>query len=337
METSFIFSCRHFVQPSSREIALELRFSVSLLVQMDRLTAMRVYSEVARLGSFTAASDALGMTRVAVTRHVEALEQWLGARLLHRSTRRLSMTASGESCLARCRQLLELSEAMKTDLDQQDAEPRGHLRVTCSMSFGVSQLAAAMSDFLAQFPLVSVDMLMVDRHLNLIEERIDLAVRIASELDPGLVARRLAPCHSVTCASPAYVERHGVPRSPHDLVEHNCLGYSHFGKGEWEFARGPEQLKVPVRGNLSADEATFLLQATLAGSGIAIQPTHLAGPLIDAGSLVQLLPDWQCREMSIWGIYASRRRPPPALPALLGFLAERFRDGALWERSTDWK
>jgi len=298
---------------------------------MDRLAAMQVFSEVAQRGSFTAAADHLGMSRVMVTRYVTELEQWLGTRLLQRSTRRISLTASGEACLARCRHMLELSAEMQEGAGQGDQGPKGPLRITASMSFGIAHLAAAVSDYLAQYPEVSVDMLMVDRAVNLIEDRVDLAVRISGELDPSLVARRLAPCRSVICASPGYIERHGLPASPADLARHNCLTYSNFGKGEWRFSRGDEQVSVPVGGNLSANEAAVLTQATLSGAGVALQPTYLVGQLIRSGQLVQLLPDWSPPELAIWGVYLSRKHLPASLRTMLDFLVERFGGMPVWD------
>lgn len=298
---------------------------------MDRLTAMQVFSEVAQRGSFTAAAEHLGMTRVMVTRYVTQLEKWLGARLLQRSTRRISLTAAGESCLAQCRQMLDLSAEMQDRSGQRDPAPKGQLRITTSMSFGVAHLAAAVSDYLRQYPAVSVDMLMVDRAINLIEDRVDLAIRISGELDPNLVARRIAPCRSVICAAPDYLARHGLPQTPADLARHNCLTYSNFGKGEWRFSRAGEDCAVPIAGNLSANEATVLTQAALAGAGVALQPTYLAGPLIRSGQLVNLLPDWQPPELTIWGVYVSRRHVPASLRTMLDFLVARFGQKPAWE------
>ena len=300
-------------------------------VHMDRLTAMQVFSEVAQRGSFTAAADHFGMTRMMVTRYVTDLEQWLGTRLLQRSTRRISLTASGQSCLVRCRQMLELSTDMQEGFDQRDRRPRGALRITTSTSFGIAHLAVAITDYLKKYPDVSVDMLMLDRSVNLIEDRVDLAIRISGELDPSLVARRIAPCRSVVCASPDYIDRHGLPKSPADLARHNCLTYSNFGKGEWRFASRNEQVSVPVSGNLSANEATVLTQATLAGAGVALQPTYLVGPLIQSGHLVKLLPSWHPPELTIWGVYLTRKHLPASLRTMLDFLVERYGGKPSWD------
>lgn len=299
---------------------------------MDRLTAMRVFVEVVQRGSFTAAAESLDMSRAMATRYVTELEQWLNARLLQRSTRRISLTEAGQGCLLQCKQMLELSSEMKDASGQHDSEPKGQLRVTTSMSFGMAHLAAAVVDYQKLHPQVSVDMLMVDRSVNLIEERIDLAIRISGELDPNLVARRLAPCRSVVCASPEYLRSHGVPASPADLTQHNCLTYSNFGKGQWRFARAGQEVEVPVSGNLSANEATVLTQAALAGAGLALQPTYLAGPLIRSGHLSAVLVDWEPPELGIWGVYVSRRHLPVTLRTLLDFLVQRYAGVPDWDK-----
>jgi DNA-binding transcriptional LysR family regulator len=298
---------------------------------MDRLTAMQVFSEVVRRGGFTAAAESLDMSRAMVTRYVSELEQRLGTRLLQRSTRRVSLTEAGEACLVHCRQMLELSSEMEDAAGHRDSAPRGQLRITTSVSFGMAHLAAAVADYLDQFPDVAVDMLMADRSLNLIEERIDLAIRIAGELDPNLVARRIAPCRSVVCASPDYLQRRGIPAVPDDLGQHNCLTYSNFGKGQWRFQRDGTETDVPVSGNLSANEATVLTQAALAGAGVALQPTYLAGPLIRGGRLKALLQEWEPPELGIWGVYVSRRHVPATLRTLLDFLVQRFGGTPHWE------
>jgi len=161
---------------------------------------------------------------------------------------------------------------------------------------------------------------------------VDLAVRISGELDPNLVARRIAPCHSVVCASPAYVARHGAPQRPADLAQHNCLTYSRFGKSEWRFRAGGNETSVPVGGNLSANEATVLTQAARTDAGIALQPTYLVGPLIRSGELIRLLPDWQPPDLTIWGVYLSRQHVPATLRTLLDFLVRRFEGQPHWDK-----
>lgn len=299
---------------------------------MDRLTAMQVFVEVAQRGSLTAAAEQLELSRAMVTRYVAELERWLGTRLLQRTTRRLSLTDAGEACLQRCRQMLELADDVEQVAGQRDSEPRGLIRVTTSSSFGQAQLAPAVAAYLRLYPHTRVDLLMVDRTVNLVEERIDLAVRITNELDPALIARRLSVCRSVLCATPAYLAQHGRPATPDALAEHSCLTYSYFGKSQWRLRRGQDETLVSVEGKLSANEATVLLQATLADAGIAMQPTYLVAPLLKNGTLMRVLPDWQPITMSIYGVYASRRHVPATLRTLLDFLVHRFGPEPDWDR-----
>ena len=301
---------------------------------MDRLTAMKVFAEVVSRGSFSAAAESLEMSRAMATRYVGELEQWLGTRLLQRSTRRISLTEAGEGCLQQCRRMLDLANELRDSTGARDSAPQGQLRVTASMSFGMAHLAPAMTEFLARYPGVTVDLLVVDRAVNLIEERIDLAVRIAAEVDPNPVARRIATWRSVGCAAPEYPARSGEPATPAELTGHNRLTYSNFGKGQWRFLpKGDgEEVSVPVGGNFSANEATVLTQAILSGAGIALHPTYLAGPLIQQGRLRALLSDWSPPELGIWGGYVSRRHVPAALRALLDFLVDRFGGVPYWDR-----
>ena len=221
-----------------------------------------------------------------VSRHLAALEEWAGARLLHRSTRRLSLTGTGEQMLPQCRELCALAEAMQhLGRDSREA-PRGRLRVTCSQSFAQAWLVHEIGRFQVHCPGVSVDLLVSSQAVNLIEERVDLALRITNQLDPNLVARKLATCRSVVCATPAYLARHGLPRSPEDLARHNCLTYSFFGRSLWAFFRDGEPCAVPVDGSLSANESMVLLEATLADQGISLQPRYSVAAHLRSGALV---------------------------------------------------
>jgi len=295
----------------------------------DRLQALRVFAEVAQRGSFSAAADRLELSRAMVTRHVAALEDWLGARLLQRTTRRVTLTDAGEQCLRRAQQLLALTEDLEQETRQHGPALRGQLRVTCSTSLAHAQLAAALAAFLAQHPQLKVDLQASETALNLVEARIDLAIRISADPDPGLVGRVLAPCESVLVAAPAYLARHGHPSVPADLSAHRCLSFANFGRSLWRLSRGAEQVDVPVHGHLSADEATALLQAAVAGAGIALQPTYLANPLLAGGQLQRVLPEWSPPRMQIHALYPSRKHLPPAVRALLDFLVARF-EGAPW-------
>ncbi|RZL64661.1 MAG: LysR family transcriptional regulator [Variovorax sp.] len=301
---------------------------------MDRLTAADVFVTIAARGSLTGAADALGMSRPMVTRYLAEMENWAGARLLHRTTRRVSLTPAGEEALARCRQMLDVAATMPSTLAASDEQPRGLLRIACSQSLAEAVLAAAVAAYLRRHPQVAIDLHIGARAVNLVEERIDLAIRITNDIDPNLIARPFAQCASVVCASPEWVAEHGAPRTAEDLALHNCLTYSYFGKSLWEFerkvGRKRERIAVPVSGNLSANETQVLLAAAAQGAGIAMQPLYAAAPLIADGRLVALLPDCVPQALGVHGIYASRKQMSTALRTLIDFLALWFADPAHW-------
>jgi DNA-binding transcriptional LysR family regulator len=292
---------------------------------MDRLTAMRVFTEVATSGSFSAAADKLEMSRAMVTRYVSELEQWLSARLLQRTTRRVTLTDAGENCLRRSQQMLALMQNIEEETTaSHEGELRGQLRLTCSTSFAYAQLALALVDFLARHPQLKIDLNVSEGALNLVEARIDLAIRISSEPDPMLIGRPLARCDSVLVASPAYLAAHGQPQAPSELTAYRCLSHANFGKSVWQLTRDGESVQVSVASHFSANEAATLLQACLAGGGIALQPTYLANPYLASGALQQVLPGWTVPAMTIFALYPSRRHLSPAVRALLDFLVRRF-------------
>ncbi|WP_263139729.1 LysR family transcriptional regulator [Pseudomonas sp. RIT-PI-AD] len=298
---------------------------------MDRLTATRVFVEVVERGSQTAAADSLDMSRAMVSRYLMELEEWVGARLLHRTTRKLSLTGAGAELLPQCREMLALAESMTRVHADAEATLRGPLRITCSQSFTQAWLVHRVSEFIALHPQVTVDLLVNSESVNLVEERIDLALRITNQLDPNLIARKLGVCRSVVCATPAYLKRHGTPQHPDDLLRHNCLSYSHFGRSVWEFRDGERRWPVSLGGNLSANESMVLLEATLADVGISLQPRYSVSQLLREGRLVALLGDYHPQELGIHALYGSRRHMPPALRGLLDFLVLHLERDSAWD------
>lgn len=292
---------------------------------------MRVFVTVVDLGSQSAAADHLDLSRPVVSRYLAELEDWVGARLLHRTTRKLSLTAAGGETLPRCRQLLELCGDMQAAVSEPDDAPRGLLRLSVSTSFGQAQLGAAIAEYVKLYPMVTVDLQMLDRTVNLVDERIDLAIRTSNDLDPNLIARRLTVCRSVVCATPAYLREHPAPQKVEDLARHNCLTHSYFGKSLWHFEENGEHVSVPVHGNITANEASTLMRVTLAGAGVAMLPSYQAGELIRSGELVRLLPHAEPRQMNIYAVYASRKHMPSALRSLLDFLVLRFPEEPVWD------
>ncbi|MCF5705780.1 LysR family transcriptional regulator [Pseudomonas syringae] len=291
---------------------------------MDRIVAARVFVAINERGSLVAAAESLDMSRAMVTRYLAQMETWAGARLLHRTTRKLGLTAPGQVTLARCRQLLELADAVPLAADTQVEEPRGMLRIACSQSLAQAVLASAVTAYLRRYPGTSVDLLIGNQAVDLVSERIDLAIRITNQLDPNLIARPLGSCESVVCAAPGYLVIHGTPNRPQALSTHNCLTYSYFGKSLWEFVHAEQPLSVPVGGNLSANDSVVLLEAAVAGAGITLQPVHSAAPLIANGTLVALMPDYQPRSLGMHGVYTSRHHQSATLRTMLDFLSGRF-------------
>jgi DNA-binding transcriptional LysR family regulator len=307
---------------------------------MDRLTAMQVFITVVDSGSQSAAALQLDLSRPVVSRYLAELEEWVGARLLHRTTRRLSLTPAGNEVLERCRRMVDAASDLQHAVSQPQQLPKGLLRITTSTSFG-PQLVQAVAEYVRRYPAVAVDLVMLDRTVNLVEERIDLAVRITSRLDPNLIARKLSTCRSTICAAPAYLREHGTPQQVAELAMHNCLTHSYMSKSWWEFDRkapsparrraGRERdeqahCSVAVSGNISANEALVLMHAALAGAGIAQLPSYAAAPYIASGQLVPLLSDYEPVVLDIYGVYTSRKHMAPALRAMLDFLAETFAD-----------
>lgn len=300
---------------------------------MDRLTAARVFIEVADRGSLTQAAGRLEMSPAMVSRYLAAAETWLGARLLHRTTRRVSLTDAGQAALPSCRQLLELAAEAHHRAGVRGREPEGKLRVTAPASFAEAQLTAAVVDFQRRHARVQVELLVVDRAVDLVEERIDLAVRISNALDPTLVSRPLARCRSVLCASPAYVAEHGLPRTAAALKSHRCIVHA-FGSGaHYRFTRAGKAVDVAVSGALLTNETAILRSAVLAGAGIGMLPTYFVAETLQRGELVRLLPDHEPEPLGISAVYLSRRHQPLALRLLVDFLAERFGGRvAPWDR-----
>ncbi|MDD0974431.1 LysR family transcriptional regulator [Pseudomonas fontis] len=298
---------------------------------MDRLTAMRVFVTVVDLGSQSAAADHLDMSRPVISRYLAELEDWVGARLMQRTTRKLSLTAAGAETLPRCRQMIELAGDLKAAVSTPDEAPRGELRISVSTSFGQAQLVQAIAEYVQRYPGVKVDLQMLDRTVNLVDERIDLAIRTSNDLDPNLIARRLSVCRSVICASPGYLKRYPAPQQVQELSQHNCLTHSYFGRSLWHFEVAGEPVSVPVQGNISANEAMTLQRAALAGAGVAMLPTYQAAEALRSGELIRLLPHAKPRELNLNAVYTSRKHMPATLRSMLDFLAERFTAEPLWD------
>ncbi|MCU7998273.1 LysR family transcriptional regulator [Shewanella sp. SM95] len=309
---------------------------------MDRLEAAKVFVTIVERGSMISAANTLDMSRSMVTRYLSEMEEWSGARLLHRSTRSLSLTPAGEQVLDYCHRLLELANEVPAVSHAAVAIPRGLLRISCSQFLAHQILAPVVQQYLAGYPQASVNFHVSSQTVDLVAERIDLAIRITNELDPNLIARRLGECESVVCAAPSYLAARAAVLHPEDLTQHNCLTYSYFGDVMWRFYKtdvGAKQAQalnsdpksnqgqvfnVPVNGNFSANDSMVVLNSTLAGEGIAMQPVWAAKPYLDSGQLVPLLTEFKPQSLGVYGVYQSRKHMQPALRVMMDMLVAYF-------------
>ncbi len=292
---------------------------------MDRLLEMQTFCSVVEAGSFVAASESLGMSRAAVSRYVGELESRLGVRLLHRTTRRLSLTGEGEVFYLRCRELLAGVEEAEAEITARSDVARGILRINAPVSFGISHLAPLWGEFQARYPAVELNIDLSDRIVDIVEEGFDLAVRIASLQNSTLVSRRLTSTRLMLCASPGYLAAHGTPARPADLTGHRTIGYSNFTTGnDWPFV-GPEgPIHVRLRPWMHANNGETCCAAAVAGQGIVLQPGFLVRKDLDAGRLVELMPEYRSTELGVYAVYPTRKFVTPRVRALVEFLVSAF-------------
>jgi DNA-binding transcriptional LysR family regulator len=292
---------------------------------MDRLEGMAAFLKVAELGSFSAAARQLGLSKSAVSKHVAALEERLGVRLLNRTTRRLALTEVGLGYRDWCARIVQEVEEAEQEAGRHGAEPRGRLKVSAPMTFGVLHLAPLLPEFLARHSLVEVELALDDRVVDLIEDGFDVAVRIGQPRDSCLTARRLADASHLCAASPAYLATAGMPRHPADLHGHDCLRYTlRRSPDVWEFERGGERQAVRLRGRLCANNGDVLRDAALEGLGVVVLPDFIVGGDIASGRLVRLLADWRLPTIPVQAVWPPQRHPSPKLRAFVDFLAERL-------------
>lgn len=292
---------------------------------MDRLTAMEIFANVVEFEGFSAAARRLGISRASVSKQVIQLEESLGARLLNRTTRRVSVTEVGEAYYERCKRVLAEVEEADLLVEQLHSEPRGTLKVSAPMSFGVAHVGPAVSDFLGAYRDLSISLSLNDRFTDLIEEGFDVAIRISQAADTSLIARRLGPIRCVMTATPEYLERKGTPAKPRDLGDHDCLSYIYLASGlEWPIFGPNGATSVKVSGPLKANNGEVLVQAARHGLGIAFVPHFLVRDEIDKGSLVPVLENYRLPELSVFAVSPPNRFPARKVQAFISYLAERF-------------
>ncbi|MGV6873007.1 LysR substrate-binding domain-containing protein [Pseudochelatococcus sp. B33] len=300
---------------------------------LDRLTGMSVFTKVVASGSFTAAARLSGLSQTMVTKHVAALEARLGTRLLHRTTRRLTLTDAGRNFHEACLRILSEVEEAEIEAGAGNVDPHGVLRLNVPFSFGIRQIAPLLPAFQVAHPQLDIELGLNDRVVDLIEEGWDIAVRIGMLAESRLIARKLAPCRNLLCASPDYLARHGTPRSVGELGRHNCLGYTlsqRVGTDRWPF--GPSGETARVSGNLRVNNGDVLVIAAEAGQGIIYQPTFLVGDAVRAGRLVVIALDHPVVEAGgVYTVFPHDRRPPAKVRALVEFLTARFSPSPPWD------
>ena len=299
---------------------------------MDRFASMQVFVQVVEQGSFARAASRLGLSTSACSRQVAELEAHLGSRLLNRTTRRLSLTETGQAFFERSVQLLSDLDDAEQMAAQSAQSPRGTLRMTCSSTFGIRHLAPAMADFQAAHPDMRFDLSLSERIVDLVEEGFDLGVRIGQVGSQNLVARKLGETRLVACASPDYLLRRGAPATPADLADHNCFVYAHASPpGTWRFiGRDGREHSVRVRGNLVCNSGDLLMAAALQGAGIVYEPSVIVGPALREGRLVRLLAGYESPPSDIWAVYPTRRHLSAKVRSFVDFLVARFNGRTDW-------
>ena len=299
---------------------------------MDRFLEMQTFNAVVDAGSFVKAADALDMSKAAVSRYVVDMETRLGVRLLHRTTRRLSLTDEGQVFYSRSKELLaELAEA-EEELTSRSHAASGLLRINAPFTFGVLHLAPLWGAFRSQHPKVKLDVTLADRLVDLVEEGYDVAIRIARLDNSTLVSKRLASTRMVLCASPQYLALQGTPKEPADLAQHAVISYSYWStRDEWHFDGPQGPVSVKTQPCISTNSGDTCRAAALAHQGVILQPSFLVGPDIKAGTLVELLPQFRSIELGIYAVYPTRKHVSAKVRALIDFLAAHFaQTRALW-------
>lgn len=292
---------------------------------MDVLTSMRTYVAVVTAGSFTGAAERLGISKALTSKYVGQLEDHLGVRLLNRTTRRLNVTEVGQAYYQRCQQLLDDMDELEAAVREQQDAPQGRLKVAAPSSFGEMYLTRAVADYLKEWPNVTVELVLADRFVNLVEEGFDLAVRIGQLADSNLIARRLAPMRIVVCASPEHLDRDGIPAHPKELMSRNCVIDTNIKDPEqWPFKEQGRNFRVKVNGRFHANSAMAVREMLLAGEGIGVCPMYIVEEDVRVGQLQVVLQEYEAIELGIFAVYPHSRHLAAKVRTFVDFLVQHF-------------
>ncbi|CDZ76483.1 D-malate degradation protein R [Legionella massiliensis] len=292
---------------------------------MDKLANIEAFVTVGKTGSFAAAAKKLNLANSVVSKRIKDLEQFLGAQLLIRTTRKVALTETGRSYFDYVQKFLDDLDEVENSLRYKTDKPIGTIKLAAPLSFGMHFLGAAIASYLAKHPEVTIKTYLSDRYVDLMEEGYDLAIRSGSLNDSTLIAKKLLSCRRVVCASPQYFAKHGKPNSPEALKEHICLSYLNLAEGKsWPFMIDKRKVWQPVSGNFFSDNGDLLHQAALSGCGITLLPTFIVGKSIDAGLLEIVLEEFEEDDFSVYAVYQYTRHLPVKIRTLITHLAEYY-------------
>lgn len=301
---------------------------------MMKLEGMGIFARVAEAKSFSGAARRLGISKSLVSKEVSKLEQALGARLLNRTTRQLSLTEFGAAFYEHCARVVQEAEEAELLVERLHTSPRGVLKCTAPVAFATLHIARAIPEFRAQYPEVQIDLTVGDRFFELAEEGYDLAIRIARDLPPNMVARPITPINRVICGTPQYFASHGIPSTPQELAHHDCVVYTHANPDSiWHMSANGADVAVPVRGALKANDDEVAWQAVRAGLGLSLLPTFIVGDDLQSGRLQAVLTEFLPSERNLYALYLPNRHLSAKVRVFIDFMLSKFAPPPYWDRN----
>ena len=302
---------------------------------MDTLLSMQVFCRVVEAGSFIAAANQLRLSPAMTSRHVSNIESHLSARLLNRNTRNLSLTEAGSIYYQQCREVLDQLNDVEEQISQSVTAPKGRLKISALVSFGIRHLLEPVQEYMKQYPEVTLDLDVSDREVNLADEAFDIALRVDQTLSPGLIARRLCPVRITLVCSPEYAQKYGVPKTPEELKQHRTIGYNYSKTGDaWNFLGTDGKLiSVPLNPVMRVNHGEMGRRVALSGLGISCEPTFIVADDIRNGDLIPLLPDYPQPELSLYAVYLSRRFLSAKVRTFIDYMVDCFQGEPEWDKN----